>query len=519
MSNFWTTEQSTTSTHRDIEGGFIGVLEEISPLSTSSEVHHSDSKGKSVPQVHVTSFSAPGYQPASLLPSEERVDYLAGLLVFSCLLGTAIQFNLTFAAASINPSVFVHYSSEVWARKTITAYFLNLNWIGPFLLTSTQFLVSTFIHTGNLGTLAEKIVKRPFRLLIPIFCIAMIEYFFIDSGATTWLQYLPSVTWSTWPFVTIPNTFGHFISEVLQLVYLIPNAAPQLTYNYCTGVLWSISVQLQGTWVTYIGVIVIREIKTLWKRLGYYSFCILMHWYALSWGTYFYLGILLADLDVTYNWKDWLYSHTSAYYTFITLCGLLSFGGLSVDMATQWTGVNYIAYEYGIHPDPATGLPIAQTSNAGYPQYFVPKLNGLVFAVALQVFVNVSPRFQKIFSFRVLTYLFRHTFTIYLIHGFVFWSMGSLLCVYLASHGFAYWLNISIVGVTCYVTLGLSLVLLTPVVGTLGKDVTANIWQYAWEQPAPRRPTTYPFEGNILSGGDLIVNFAARNAPGDAEKC
>ena len=153
-------------------------------------------------------------------------------------------------------------------------------------MTSTRFLISNYLKNGDLKNVAEKSVGRPFRLLIPIFMIAMLEYFFMDSGATAWLQYLPSVTWSTWPFTTVPETFGHFISEILQLAYLIPNAAPQITFNYCTGVLWTIPVQLQGSWTTFLACIMIREIKTPWKRFGFYAFCILMHWYALSWGTY-----------------------------------------------------------------------------------------------------------------------------------------------------------------------------------------------------------------------------------------
>jgi len=55
-------------------------------------------------------------------------------------------------------------------------------------------------------------------------------------------------------------------------MYLIPNAAPQITFNYCTGVLWTIPGQLQGSWLVLLGVIVIREIKTPWKRFGYYIF-------------------------------------------------------------------------------------------------------------------------------------------------------------------------------------------------------------------------------------------------------
>ncbi len=391
-------------------------------------------------------------------------------------------------------------------------------------MTSARFLVSRYLQTGDLLGIAEKVVARPFRLLIPILAVAMLEYFFMDSGATGALEYLASVTWCTWPFTTVPDNFGTFISEFLELAYLIPNAVPQITYNYCTGVLWTIPIQLQGSWVTLLACIVIREIKRPWKRFGFYAFCILMHWYALSWGTYFYLGILLTDLDLTYKYRKWLYAHPLIYYPLITLFALMAFGALSMDMATQWTNVQYAAFEYGIHPDIPTGLPIMWTGAAGYPQYYIPTAHGIIFAFGIQALVELSPLVQKIFSFKIFVYAFPHIFTIYLIHGFIFWSLGSAICVYLAGQGIAYWANLLIVAVCCYAVLVLSLPLLTPIVETLGKHVTANIWQFAHENPAPRRSTLYPFPDNFLfvreseldanAGGQSVLEVATVKSRG-----
>lgn len=86
----------------------------------------------------------------------------------------------------------------------------------------------------------------------------------------------------------------------------------------------------------------------------------------------------------------------------------------------QWTGQNYAEYEYGIHPDIPTGLPISQTTSVEYPQYYVPKLNGIVFAFGFPNFVELRPWVQKIFSFKLLLWVFPHIFTIYLIHGLIF---------------------------------------------------------------------------------------------------
>jgi hypothetical protein len=359
-------------------------------------------------------------------------------------------------------------------------------------MTSGRFLVSRYLRSGNLSGIAEKVIARPFRLLIPILAMAMLEYFLMDSGAIAWLEYLPSITWCTWPFTTVPDNFGKFVSDFLELAYLIPNAAPQITFNYCTGVLWTIPVQLQGSWVSLLAVIVIREIKRPWKRFGFYTFCILMHWYALSWGIYFYLAILLTDLDVTYKYRKWLYARPLVYFPLIALFAVMGFGALSLDMATQWTGVQYAAYEYGIHPDIPTGLPIMWTGAAGYPQYYVPTLNGVVFSFGIQALIELSPLVQKLFSFKLFIWLFPHIYTIYLIHGFIFWSLGSAICVHLTAKGVPYWVNLLIIAVSCYAVLFASLPFLTPIVDTLGKNVTFNIWQFAYEKPAPRRPTLYP---------------------------
>lgn len=454
----------------------------------------------------VTKVTPPSFQdrssttvalpPTALPQAKKRVDYLAGLVAVAALLVTAIHFSLTFIIGAINSGAYAEYN-------TITSILLNLVWIGPFLMTSTRFLVSSYLRTGNLLPIAEKTVGRTFRLMLPVAAIAMLEYFFINVGATKWLEYLPSVTWSTWPFVVGYNDFGHFVSEVLELAYLIPNAAPKITNNYCTGVLWTIPVQLQGSWLTLLAVIVIYEIKTPWKRFGFYAFCIVNHWYAVSWGMYFYFGILLTDLDITYNWRKYLHARPVMYYPLLTFFVLLAFASLGLDVLTQWTHVQYSAEEYGIHPEITTGLTVAQAGLLTSPQYYFPRINGISFAVGIQAAVELSPLIQKIFSFKALTWVFPHTFTIYLIHGFVFWSLGSWLCISFAARDMYHWLNIGLVALCCYTVMTLSLPLLTPVVETVGKTFTKDIWQSAREEPAPRQPTLYPFPSGFLSDRDV----------------
>lgn len=435
---------------------------------------------------------------SSLLDGKQRIEYLAGLLVVSCLLVTALSFNLTFVYGDLVPDKFTHSRSEEVARKTVTPFLLNPIWIGPFLLTSARFLITSYLRTGDVLAIAEKTVKRTFRFMLPLTAMLMLEYFFIECGATKWLEYLPSITWSTWPFIKGYSNFGNFLSDFLELIYLIPNAESVITYNYCTHVLWSIPVQLQGSWMTLLAVVVVREIQTPWKRFGFYTFCIVNHWYALSWGSYFYAGIMLTDLNITYKWQTYLHARSFIYYPLLLLCILFAFAGPTLDLLNQRTGIDYSGHEYGIHPNVSSGFSISEAGPAVSPVYFIPRLNGLVFAVGLQAAIELSPAIQKLLSIKLFMLIFPHIFTIYLLHGFIFWTLGPWLCIFLAVRGLSYWSNILIVALCCYTVLALTTPVVTPVLDCLGKTITTDIWRQAREDPVPRRPTLYPFPKDLF---------------------
>ncbi|KAJ4360222.1 uncharacterized protein N0V89_000782 [Didymosphaeria variabile] len=433
--------------------------------------------------------------------AKQRVDYLAGLVALASILVTLIHFALTFLPATEIPYTHAHYESEIWALKIVTPYLLTFSWIGPFFTSSTRFLIASYLKSGNLKGIAEKTVGRTPRLIIPCAAIAALEYFCMQVGATNWLEYLPSVTWSTWPYTAGYVTFGHFLSEILELMYIIPNAVPQITFNYCIGVLWTIPVQLQNSWLSLLAVIVIREIKAPWKRMGYYAFCILMHYYAMSWGTFFWVGLLIADLDLTYKWKEWLYSRPWVYYPFLTFVALLAVGSPSIDLVGMWkANWNFNTLEFGIHPHQRTGHAVRDSSDYGYPAYYLPRLTALTFSIGFHLLVELSTVVQKFFSNRLLMWLFPHILTLYLIHGLVFWSLGAAICVHLAAHNVPYWANMLVVAICTYSVIFGCLPLLTPILEGLGKSITQKIWQDASSKPPPRRKTLYPFSPEMFQG-------------------
>ncbi|RAL62166.1 hypothetical protein DID88_002650 [Monilinia fructigena] len=335
-------------------------------MPRTTEIKETEISRPSPPDHAVSEVPAPIAFPAAPINARpapaKRIEYLAGLISIATLLVTFIHFIFTFSPAMGMVGALEHYSFEVTFRKTAGSYLLNQILLGLFFITSTRFLISRYLRTGDLGSIAEKTTGRAFRVMIPIAACAMLEYFLMDVGALKWLEYLPSISWTTWPYAVEYPDFSHYISEVLELVYLLPNAAPQITYNYCTGVLWTIPVQIEGSWITLLGCIVVRQIKTPWKRMCYYVFCIVNHWYAQSWGTFFWFGVLYIQILMSLSsTKKWLKDHAFVLWTSIILGFLLGIVGLSNDLITAWTGFSLPIVERGIHPDLETGLPIAQT--------------------------------------------------------------------------------------------------------------------------------------------------------------
>ncbi|KAF7508180.1 hypothetical protein GJ744_009477 [Endocarpon pusillum] len=430
---------------------------------------------------------------APITSPKKRVDYLAGLVALSCISVTFVHFTLTFIPYVGGLVSGQHYSYEGWARRIAGPYILTPIWIGPFFTTSSRFLAQRYLKEGQLSDIANKMLLRAPRMLIPVIIVAMLEYFLIDQGLTGALQYLPSISWSTWPYVTNYPKFGYYINYMIELAFLIPNAAPQVVAHYCVGVLWTIPVQLQNSYLVLLAVVMVKDIKTPWKRFAFYTFCILNHWYAFSWGACFWLGLVLADMDVTYKWIKWLQARPLVHYPFLVLMWIIAIAAPTFYLIQDRLNYPIMSVEKGWHPDPETGLPMNQTPKAGYPTYYDPRLNTLMFAGALQVIVEVSTWVQWFLSLPLFTWLFPHIMTIYLVHGFIFWSLGAWLCVTLGVMGLPYWANVLVVVVVCYTVLLLVSVLITLVTEKTAQAVCRNTWRWASEEPVSKLTTLFPY--------------------------
>ncbi|CCG81654.1 putative Acyltransferase [Taphrina deformans PYCC 5710] len=418
---------------------------------------------------------------APVLHTKSRLDYLDGLRGLACFLVSLVHFSLTFYPGFLEPGVpgGDKYEWVKWIRITVNPIFFNANFgLGVFFILSSRLIGVRYLTTGHLQDLAGATFRRIPRLAFPVLCAVALEYFLMGVGAIEWLQYLASVTWSTWPYAVEFKNAGWFVNEYLALLFVQPPQLPNIIYNYCTGVLWTLPVSIQGSWTIFLGVIVIREIKTPWKRFGYYTFCMVNSWYALSWGSYFWVGLAISDLDSTYRYRTW---GSATWRRRLIVLGLLLVFTLSMSsqFVQQVSQFSFPTLEYGIHSDLLTGLPINQTPRMGYPAFNLPQVYSLFAATAVILLLDFSYTLQKIFRVRILRALGYYSYSIYLLHGLIFWSWGSWLCVMLATKAVPYWANALVVFITSYIVLGISIYLWTPFADVFSGYAGTALWRRA----------------------------------------
>lgn len=285
---------------------------------------------------------------------------------------------------------------------------------------------------------------------------------------------------------------------MLELFYLIPNAAPQVVSHYCVGVLWSIPVQLQYSFVTLLAVVMVRDIKTGWKRFCFYAWCIVVNWYALSWGSCFWAGLMLADLQVTYHFSAGIQARPVFRWVFCIAMWIIAFASAAMTLLEDRLSIPTMTAERNIHPDMYTGERLGKTIRGGYPLYFEPRLNTLTFSIAMQLLVETSTWFQAFLSMRLWQPIFPHAFTIYLIHGFIWWTLGSYMAVQIGSKDVPYWAVLLSIAVVCYFTLALTVIALSFLTETVTSAACRNIARWAMEPAVPKQPTLEPFPRGLF---------------------
>jgi peptidoglycan/LPS O-acetylase OafA/YrhL len=204
----------------------------------------------------------------------------------------------------------------------------------------------------------------------------------------------------------------------------------------------------------------------------------LVSWYALNWGAYFWLGLAISDLDFTYKYRQWFVRPARHYATISALVGIFAVF-MSTQYVMQVSYFNLPTFEHAIHPDVLTGLPIGQTERYGFPEFMYPQVHSLFAATALLLLCDLSSWFQAVLRVKFLRVLGFYSYSIYLLHGLVFWSYGAWVTVQLSARGMPYWANQLIVFTTSYLLLAVSVMLWTPFADVFAMKLGTALWRWA----------------------------------------
>lgn len=404
-----------------------------------------------------------------------RIDYLDGMRGFACFLVSFHHFMLIYYFGITTPSAPHHYPKfEFWFRSLIGPIVVNQGLkLGIFFMLPSRTMTNRYLLKGGLQSMADASVRRIPRLALPVLGAVLANYFLMDVGAFKWVPRLASRTWSTWSYWGNFDNVMVFLDAFISLWWSAPPVQPALVTGYATGVLWTIPVIVQGTWTCMICALVAHEIKNAYKRFTFYGLCIGLSWYAQTWDLFFMAGLVVADLDSKLNYQAKAAKGIPLVPGFVrrglrlpdsvdklrvhgqVLAWALFLAAWAQQYLSQIPGApgnGFDNLEHRIHPDWIAEEPHAWTDDPGI-SYTDPRVASWILSFSFFLLTDLSDLLRGFFRLRVWSYIGRHAFAVFLMHGVVWWTWSAWLCLALLTAGVPYWATILVVFVTSYALL------------------------------------------------------------------
>lgn len=427
-----------------------------------------------------------------------RVSYLEGLRGFACFLVSFNHFMLMFWYAATTAGAPTHTNGfEVWFYRILSPILLNQGTkIGIFFVLPARVMGTRYMLRGKLQDVADSTLRRVPRLAFPTFGAVLINYFLIQVNAYKWVPRLASRTWSTWAYFEDYDSAGSFINAWIGLWFTLPPDSPVLLSTYATGVLWTIPVITQSSFAILITVIISKEVPNAYKRYGFYFICMFLSWYANRLDYYFIAGLVIADMDNKLKYREAAARGIPLVPQFIgahlpkwmkqgrvhgQIIGWFLFLGGSMIQYLEFNrapGRHFNTWEHGILPDLRTSLPrvwegpVTETYND--PRFSL-------FAMVMGIFLlcDLCQGFAGFFMLRWWGAIGRNAFSLYLLHGTIFWTWGAWLSMQLLVAGCPYWAAMTIVFLTSYFLLAIWCEVFTRTFDAWGVSMSKAMWRYS----------------------------------------
>lgn len=415
-------------------------------------------------------ISGDGMKTAS---GDARIDYLDGMRGFACLFVSLGHFILMFYNAMANfYGPHHYYGFEYWIRVIFGPIVINAGLVlGIFFLLPSRTMGSRYLVKGGVQSLADNSVRRMPRLIIPAAGACLANYMMIDVGAYKWVARMNSLTWSTWSYYQNYDNALDFLDSFIALWWAGPPDQPALVTRYATGVLWTIPVIVQGAWTCMLCAVFAHEIKTTWKRFFFYFICILLSWYAQTWDLFFMAGLVIADLDINLKYRKWgemgipllpkgyaklLRIPERIRQKFALKGKIVPWAFFLACCVQEWLtyipgapAENFDVWDVGVHPNFYNSRPNKWNEDVGY-KYQRPRTSAWFFVMSIFILADHSSAFRQVFKLRIWSFLGKHSMAYFLLHGIIFWTWGSWLCVTMLTRGISYFATIMVVFVTSY---------------------------------------------------------------------
>ena len=304
--------------------------------------------------------------------------------------------------------------------------------VNIFFVLSGRVLALSYLKRRKNETLASAMVRRPFRLAIPVFiCLVMMSLLswsriYEKLGYQEYTKDLvqPPSWWTSYTDMHEVFPLKVWMKKTLYL-FSIDGYGYQVTYP--AGVLWTIGLECFYSYYIYILAfiyVVLGGRKSALALLFMLMHGILMgKWYGL-----FVSGFVMTTLHQN-GWLDWAKQTKNLKLRFV--CAIMKLGLI------------YIAYQVQYDLEWKAYLDTLVQEYFWTDKLDYPLANGITGMIVILI-ADISPTLQWLLSIPFLLFMGRISFGIYMMHGFAL-PILKVMLVYYIRNGYQEWIAFPII--------------------------------------------------------------------------
>ena len=290
-----------------------------------------------------------------------------------------------------------------------------------FFILSGRVLVYSAMkrNARNIETYAKSIIKRPARLAIPVIGGLLLTQILVPLKAFNSILDLQGLYGCSF-CSAIPIGFTNLSQFVLFLSnFFLGNQMENLARSYYVGgVIWTIPVELAGSWMIFLMAILAHSIPSTQKRYLVFALVGLFFWYVGSWNFVFLLGLFISDFCLTFKapiakFVANVYLSWPTRFVLVVCFFVFYTAELPIfNFFNDWKSIQY--FKDPAYSDSVDGY---IGTSPGF-RWDIPSTSVSLVALILMILIEITPLMQKFLSANVLDFYGRISFGYYLGHPF-----------------------------------------------------------------------------------------------------